>query len=82
MIEEQGDPMAALMTALGRRNGPWVYHENAETGAIAIFPKTATDVEAWEARALEMIAEQKPMTLAPKPTQNELAARKILSRGD
>ena len=81
-MTEQLDPMEALMTALGRRNSPWAYCGDVEGGKFAMMPKTATDIEAWESRALAMHSRQRTITLAPKPTQNEIVARKLLSRGD
>ena len=75
------DALAELMGALARKNGPWVWHENPETGELAIFPKTAKDEAAWESRALLMHAAQITITLDPKPTENEFARQRMV-RGD
>lgn len=80
-VTDQNDPLAGLMGALARRNGPWHWQENPETGAIAIYPKTATDIEAWQARSLDMHSRQETLILAPKPVHNDFSRPQIV-RGD
>ncbi len=57
---------------------PW----HTGTGALALFPKTAKDVDEWEQRALAMHAQQETIRLDAKPEENTLAARKRIMRGD
>ena len=73
------DNIDRLMTELMRIDSGWIWQENPQTGALAIFPKTAKDVEAWESRALEMLAAQVPVMLEAKPEENTLAR---VVRGD
>ena len=75
------DGLAELMGALARKNGPWIWHENPETGDLAVFPKTAKSDQEWEVRALLMHSEQEMITIEDKPTQNEFARQRMV-RGD
>lgn len=65
-----------------KENSPWYWHENSETGALAIFPKTAKSESEWEARALLMHDQQVTIRLESKPLENQMALRKRLARGD
>lgn len=81
-MTEQIDGLAALANELFWRRSDWHRHVNAETGALALFPKTAKDVDEWEQRALAMHAQQETIRLDAKPEENTLAARKRIMRGD
>ena len=69
------DALAELMSELAWRNSGWNRHVNHKTGAVALFPKTATDVDAWEVRCQEMQAAQRPVQVEDKPEENTLPSR-------
>ncbi len=84
---EQIDGLAGLAEQLSRKRSGWIWHENSETGALALFPETAKDVDAWEQRALAQNAEAEAMEranrLEAKAEVNTLAERKgQIFRGD
>ena len=57
---------------------------NPKTGAVAIFPKTAKDVDAWGRKTVllcaEMFRQGRENAPPPKPLENMLARR--VARGD
>ena len=73
------DNLDKLVTDLMRIDSGWIWHENPQTGALAIFPTTAKDPAAWERRALDMHDLQRPVMLQAKPEENGLAR---VVRGD
>ena len=84
---EQIDGLAGLAEQLLRKRSGWIWHENPETGALALFPETAKNEAEWERRALAQNAEAEAMEranrLEAKPEENALAARKgTIVRGD
>ena len=89
MVDEI-DGLSALSEALAIRRSGYHRHENAETGAVAIFPSVkvfpvgsaeqmALETE-WAQRAIVMHQNQVPVTLEAKPVENTLAVR--LARGN
>ena len=71
------DNIDDLMSDLYWLDSGWHRIVNPETGAMALFPETAKDVDAWEQRADMMHRAQEPVTLKPKPLENILAARVV-----
>ncbi len=71
------DNLDVLLRDLALKDSDWHRIEHPETGAAAYFPETAEDAEDWETRALAMHESQEPVTLAPKPVENALAARVV-----
>ena len=73
-----------LTAELAWRNFGWTRVVNPETGAIGLFPETATDADAWEAKTLAMMADQGRVDLPDKPlnAENTLAERIKILRGD
>ena len=73
------DPLAKLDEQIGFMNMGFIRHENHETGDTVFFPKTATDADEWEQRAIAQNAETERLMLAnriaDKPMSNELAER-------
>ena len=82
MSENEIDGLAELAGKLAFKRSGWHREENPDTGAVAYFPVTATDVDAWQARALAQAQESERMEReirpAPKPLENALRLR----RGD
>lgn len=76
------DSLDVLLRDLAMKDSGWHRHENPETGAVAYFPETAKSAEDFERRALAMHESQEPVTLAPKPREDHMAARKRIARGD
>ena len=79
---EQIDGLAGLAEQLSRKRSGWIWHENPETGALALFPETAKNEAEWERRALDMHEAQETIRLEAKPEVNTLAERKRIIRGD
>ena len=79
---EQIDGLAGLAEQLLRKRSGWIWHENPETGALALFPETAKNEAEWERRALDMHEAQETIRLEAKPEVNTLAERKRIIRGD
>ena len=80
---EHLDGLERLAERLARKRSGWHWHENSETGEVALFPETAKSEHEWEARALAMHEKQKTIRLVEKPEENALAARKgQITRGD
>lgn len=78
------DSPDALLRDLALTKAGWHRQENPETGAVAIFPETATNESEWEQRAKLQLAEAKSNLAIPepKPMKNTLAARRTIARGD
>jgi len=79
---EQIDGLAGLAEQLLRKRSGWIWHENPETGALALFPETAKNEAEFEQRALDMHEAQETIRLEAKPEVNTLAERKRIIRGD
>ena len=83
-MSEYKDDLEDLESALAWARSGWHRHENPETGVVAIFPETATDVGAWEMKLAVQTAEAERMEREtrpePKPLENTLARR--VQRGD
>lgn len=73
------DDLDGLLFDLGYANCGWHRHVNPETGAAFLVPETAQSEDEWEARALMMHANQKPVTIEAKPVENAMAR---IVRGD
>ncbi len=83
------DNIDVLLRDLSYIDSGWHRHENPVTGAVALFPDVprhpSGSVEAraaedeWEQRSLAMHAEQRTITLAPKPIENTMTR---IERGD
>lgn len=76
------DPLDALAGLLAQDAFSWYRIEHPATGAIGIFPHTATDVAAWEERALAMTAAQVPVEVEEKPVMAYHDYVASLRRGD
>jgi len=78
------DDLAALESELMWRRSGWYRHVNHESGALAVFPETARDEAAWEAKAeaeaAETVALGERTRPEPKPLENFFVSR--LRRGD
>jgi hypothetical protein len=82
-MTEQTDGLERLAEVLARKRSGWHWHENSETGQVALFPETAKSEHEWETRATLMHDRQKTIRLDEKPVENALAARKgQVVRGD
>ena len=73
------DNIDDLLSDLYWLGSNWHRHVNSETGAVALIPETADDVDAWEQRALAMHENQEPIRLAEKPKENAMTR---IKRGD
>ena len=73
------DNIDVLLRDLSYIDSGWHRHENPKNGAVVLFPETAKNEAEWEARALLMHAEQKPVILAEKPQENAMTR---IERGD
>ena len=85
MTMNKTDGLADLANKLAIKRSGWHRQENPETGAVVLFPETATYDAAWEAKALAQSQEAEHLgastLLDAKPLENTLAARRI-TRGD
>ena len=73
----EGDPLAALDEELAILDAGWYRHEHPETGALILFPHTATDQNHWESRCQEMLDGQELIDLPDKPTENHYLRRPL-----
>lgn len=73
------DPLDALGALLAEDSVGW--HRAEGPHGCAYFPHTASDVAAWEERALAMTAAQRPVEVEEKPVVN-FADYIRLNRGD
>ena len=73
------DDLDDLLGELGHKLSGWTRVVNPATGAMAYFPKTATDADAWEVRAIAQAEESVRQGIAnappPKPEENVLKER-------
>ncbi len=84
MIENGNEGLDALACELAWRRSGWHRHVNEEPGAMAIFPETAKNGQAWEQKAALQTVEAEELERATrpeaKPLENTLARR--VQRGD
>lgn len=77
--------LAELQDEIFWKDSGWIKTPPNEKGEFAIIPETATDVDAWEKRNMELHRQQElegPIRVAPKPTVNSLRDRRRIKRGD
>ena len=85
MTVDELDILTELQDELFWKDSLWIKTPTTDKGHFAVFPKTVTDVDAWEARNIELHRRQElegPIYVEPKPTVNSLRDRRRITRGD
>ena len=84
MIDDLDALLGDLSSELFWRNCGLIRVVNPKTGAVAIFPETAKDADAWERKTVllcaDMFRQGRENAPPPKPLENMLARR--VTRGD